>query len=160
MANIKAIPTRYRGYAFRSRLEARYAVFLDALGVRWEYESQGYDLGEAGYYLPDFWLPVQKAWIEIKGVPPSPRDAAKIRAVEELSRYPCLCLVGMPGDSPITWVESKTGRIALATFDKKGRITMKTKHLPLTEWYVNTPRIARAINAARSARFEHGEMPR
>ena len=30
---IKAIETEYNGYKFRSRLEARWAVFFDALGV-------------------------------------------------------------------------------------------------------------------------------
>jgi hypothetical protein len=65
--NIKAIETQYKGYRFRSRLEARWAVFFDALGVEWEYEKEGFDLGEAGYYLPDFWLPVQKVWVEVKG---------------------------------------------------------------------------------------------
>jgi len=48
---IKAIQTEYRGYLFRSRLEARWAVFFDACGVDWEYEPEGYDLGSGGYYL-------------------------------------------------------------------------------------------------------------
>lgn len=30
---MKAIETRYKGYRFRSRLEARWAVFFDALGL-------------------------------------------------------------------------------------------------------------------------------
>lgn len=51
---MKAIETKYKGYRFRSRLEARWAVFFDALGIKWEYETDGYDLGEAGWYLPDF----------------------------------------------------------------------------------------------------------
>jgi hypothetical protein len=51
---IKAIETRYKGYRFRSRLEARWAVFFDAMGWQWEYEEQGYDLGGGVYYLPDF----------------------------------------------------------------------------------------------------------
>ena len=71
---IKAIETRYKGYRFRSRLEARWAVFFDALGLQWEYEPEGFDLGEAGWYLPDFWIPTpnhwsgEKAgyWVEIK----------------------------------------------------------------------------------------------
>jgi hypothetical protein len=63
---IKAIETRYKGYRFRSRLEARWAVFLDTLGIAWEYEKEGYDLGEAGWYLPDFWLPEMKIWAEVK----------------------------------------------------------------------------------------------
>ena len=53
----KAIETKYRGYRFRSRLEARWAVFLDAWGVSWKYEPEGYDLGDQGWYLPDFYIP-------------------------------------------------------------------------------------------------------
>lgn len=53
---IKAIQTEYRGCLFRSRLEARWAVFFDACGVEWEYEPEGYDLGSGIYYLPDFLL--------------------------------------------------------------------------------------------------------
>lgn len=44
---IRAIDTKYKGYRFRSRLEARWAVFFDALGVRWEYEPEGFDLRDA-----------------------------------------------------------------------------------------------------------------
>jgi hypothetical protein len=63
----KPIETRYGDHRFRSRLEARWAVFLDTLGVRWEYEPEGFDLGEHGKYLPDFFLPNLKVWLEIKG---------------------------------------------------------------------------------------------
>jgi len=41
---ITAIETRYKGYRFRSRLEARWAVFFDALGVIWEYEKEGFEV--------------------------------------------------------------------------------------------------------------------
>lgn len=64
-ASIKAIETRYKGYRFRSRLEARWAVFFDSLGVKWEYEREGFDLGKSGYYLPDFFIP-ELGWVEIK----------------------------------------------------------------------------------------------
>lgn len=63
---MKAIETKYKGYRFRSRLEARWAVFFDALGLQWEYEPEGFDLGAAGWYLPDFYLPQLDSWIEIK----------------------------------------------------------------------------------------------
>lgn len=63
---IKAIETTYKGYRFRSRLEARWAVFFDALGVPWEYEKEGFDLGDGIWYLPDFWLPKEQAWVEVK----------------------------------------------------------------------------------------------
>lgn len=68
--NIKPIETRYAGCRFRSRLEARYAVLFDKLGIRWEYEVQGYLVGEEDNrrpYLPDFWLPNDRLWVEVKG---------------------------------------------------------------------------------------------
>lgn len=64
---IKPIETVYQGYRFRSRLEARWAVFFDAMGVRWEYEKEGYHVPKHGYYLPDFWLPDLLLWYEVKG---------------------------------------------------------------------------------------------
>jgi len=64
--NIKAIETVYKGYRFRSRLEARWAVFFDALGLEWGYEVEGLDLGGL-WYLPDFYIPdLEYRWIEIK----------------------------------------------------------------------------------------------
>lgn len=75
MKDIHAIQTRYRGYRFRSRLEARWAVFFDALGIPWEYEKQGYVLQSGECYLPDFWLPGSddcppRMWLEVKGEMP------------------------------------------------------------------------------------------
>lgn len=51
---IKAIETEYNGYKFRSRTEAKWAVFFDALGVDYEYEPEGYELPNGERYLPDF----------------------------------------------------------------------------------------------------------
>lgn len=62
----KAIQTNYAGCRFRSRLEARWAVFFDSLKVPWSYEHEGFDLGGGEWYLPDFWLPEQRLWLEIK----------------------------------------------------------------------------------------------
>ena len=75
--DIKAIPTKYKGYTFRSRQEARWAVFFDYLGVEYEYEKEGFDL-PCGYYLPDFWIPEWKAWIEIKGKEPTKKELEKL----------------------------------------------------------------------------------
>lgn len=63
---IKAIETAYSGHRFRSRLEARWACFMDCLGIEWEYEKEGFDL-DGLWYLPDFWLPKQNCWMEVKG---------------------------------------------------------------------------------------------
>lgn len=64
---MSAIETVYDGYRFRSRTEARWAVFFNALGIRYEYEKEGYDLPQGIRYLPDFWLPDLDCWVEIKG---------------------------------------------------------------------------------------------
>ena len=63
---IKPIETRYKGFRFRSRLEARWAVFFDAVGIEWDYEPEGFEVGSKAY-LPDFWLPELGIWYEIKG---------------------------------------------------------------------------------------------
>lgn len=64
----RAIETHYGGYLFRSRLEARWAVFFDALGIEWQYEIQGFELSTGEMYLPDFHLPTFNAglWCEVK----------------------------------------------------------------------------------------------
>lgn len=53
---MKSIETYYKGYKFRSRLEARWAVFFDACGVKWEYEPEGFVWDDGMTYLPDFLL--------------------------------------------------------------------------------------------------------
>ena len=89
MTDIKPIETVYNGYRFRSRLEARWAVFFDVLGVKYEYEPEGFNLGDGLYYLPDFKVKCWgkrgeinnepfDLWIEVKGNM-TDEDARKIR---------------------------------------------------------------------------------
>lgn len=64
----RAIETVYKGYKFRSRLEARWAVFFEALGLDWTYEPEGFDLGGV-WYLPDFKVKTPQGadiWYEVK----------------------------------------------------------------------------------------------
>jgi hypothetical protein len=81
---MKPIETHYKGYHFRSRLEARWAVFFDHIPkVEWVYEPEGYDL-DGTWYLVDFLVKNQyneRAFIEIKPDTPS---ATEIRKCEEL----------------------------------------------------------------------------
>ena len=97
MNELKPIQTEYKGYLFRSRLEARWAVFFDALGVRWEYEPEGFDLGDGIMYLPDFLLHGvtinhgyfkrnRDVYVEVKGQM-SDEDAEKINRFYEAG-YP------------------------------------------------------------------------
>lgn len=63
---IKAIETEYNGYRFRSRLEARWALFFDKAGIQYEYELEGFELSEGVRYLPDFYLPEYLIYVEVK----------------------------------------------------------------------------------------------
>jgi hypothetical protein len=85
---IAPIPTRFNGHHFRSRLEARWAVFYSELGLSYEYEPQGYDLGpDVGPYLPDFYIPKQSGfrggYIEIKPGEPTHDERRKCEALAE-----------------------------------------------------------------------------
>lgn len=88
---IKAIETSYKGYKFRSRLEARWAVFFDALELRWQYEPEGFELGGGFRYLPDFVLTSQRIYVEIKPFGGDWTKPLKFAAFE-----PILLLAGPP----------------------------------------------------------------
>lgn len=69
MNDIKPIETVYNGYRFRSRLEARWAVFFDAAGIEYQYEPEGFQVylgDETVRYLPDFYLPGLSTYAEVK----------------------------------------------------------------------------------------------
>jgi hypothetical protein len=92
---IKPIETRYKGFLFRSRLEARYAVLFDALGIKWDYEPEGFDLnGE--WYLPDFWLPEFNCWIEIKPGKPGVDEMRKCQGLAQLTGNLVYLFYGSP----------------------------------------------------------------
>lgn len=102
---IKAIQTKYKGYHFRSRLEARYAVFFDALGLEWEYEPEGFDLGDGVYYLPDFLIKTitGDVYVEVKGGLKNGSDLDVVDRLKILSlveKMPQECRVYILGDMP------------------------------------------------------------
>ena len=113
MGEIKPIETYYNGYRFRSRLEARWAVFFDALGLQYEYEPEGFVLQDGTYYLPDFllhgvitryaqWGSKQRRdiYVEVKGVP-NAVDAQKIALFAE--NYPIWVVGNLP--NPASYIE-------------------------------------------------------
>ena len=63
---MQAIDTFYKDYFFRSRLEARWAVYFDSLIVNWEYEPEGFVLENGVKYLPDFYIPSLDSYVEVK----------------------------------------------------------------------------------------------
>lgn len=83
---IQAIETRYAGCRFRSRAEARFAVFFDALNVPWLYEPEGYQLSNGFAYLPDFLLypgTPWAMWLEVKTDSPTPDEILKCAGLAE-----------------------------------------------------------------------------
>lgn len=93
----RAIETPYDGWIFRSRTEARWAVFWNALGLRYEYEPEGFEL--ASYrYLPDFWLPDIRIWVEVKPDYPSLGGKKKANLLSRATDRPVLVVCGMPWD--------------------------------------------------------------
>jgi hypothetical protein len=110
---MKAIETEYAGVRFRSRLEARWAVFFDALGIRWEYEPEAFELSDGTRYLPDFRLhqgcPLPgcraQTYVEVKPAGSGPRAFEKINrfyqdalAAGEHHHIHTLRLRGPPGE--------------------------------------------------------------
>lgn len=167
---LKAIETRYKGYRFRSRLEARWAVFFDALAIKWEYEIEGFDLGSIGLYLPDFCLSERGYWIEIKGKLPTEDELLKVKMLALSDNLNNAFLVaGTPEEESIYlwtgkewWAINWQGSVKncdvwcdICCYTPTG---MHPQHISSE---INTcPRIRHAYEAARAARFEHGETPK
>lgn len=75
----------YSSLLFRSRTEARWAIFFDLMGWSWDYEPCHYSLGALNY-LPDFYLPDADIWVEVKG--PSFLDAGSMGKVASAAAGP------------------------------------------------------------------------
>lgn len=178
---IKAIETRYKGYRFRSRLEARWAVFFDEARIEWEYEAEGFNL-DGTKYLPDFFLPNLGTYVEVKGSGDiSDNEWDK---VWRFSKYkPIIVFRGqMPGSFsdfddgggvfvPITLSPSPDGDdtrfpmyrdcCGYQYIGSPIHHTMKQESCPRCDAGSSRETISEeALLIARSARFEHGEQPR
>lgn len=101
---MKSIETKWKGWRFRSRTEARWAVFLEAAGISFEYEPEGVIL-PSGPYLPDFVLrgfslpdgaEPQDVWLEVKGTDPTEAERQKCSELAEASGCPVLLAIGAP----------------------------------------------------------------
>ncbi|WP_218042418.1 SAV_2336 N-terminal domain-related protein [Streptomyces chartreusis] len=95
-----AIRTSYGGARFHSRLEARWAVFFDTLGIRWEYEPEEHLL-DGQPYRPDFRLLLgdRQVFAEVKHAAQEEHEskhAELCRALAQSTRHVVLLLVGEP----------------------------------------------------------------
>ena len=186
---IEVIQTEYKGYLFRSRLEARWAVFFDALELKWEYETEGYVLSNGRRYLPDFCLP-GIGYIEVKGRAPSLDELMVCSSLAEDSGARVYVFWGQPIDAcfpaagGLTW---NGDAFNLMPGDGPGIVfygdgSYDYPHLfceckkcgKIGIQYVAdssrncdckigrnrySERLANAATKARQARFEHGEAP-
>src|ERR1043166_4223220 len=174
---MQAIQTRYQHYLFRSRIEARWAAFFDAMGWPYHYEPEGFLLPNGRAYLPDFYLPGFDVWVEIKGAAPTMHEQqiARLCAQAGLRYY---ILYG-PCDSArhgAVWFDDECGVIdcPTATFATCRRCqqgvwirTDEQAHpwLPCPDpctcerWPLPSDAISAAYNRAKAARFEHGQHP-
>src|SRR5699024_8295343 len=111
-SRLVAKPTEYAGRTFRSRTEARWAVFFDALGLAWEYEEHGHVLTVGkrlvsylpDVYLPDVWGQTGKGvWFEVKGAAPTPEEKRLAQALAKASGVDCyIASGGIPSPSQVT----------------------------------------------------------
>ena len=61
----KAIPTYHNGIVFRSKNEARWALFFDFVHIEYNYEPRFFTVGRI-QYRPDFYLPKYDKFAEVK----------------------------------------------------------------------------------------------
>lgn len=155
---IKPIETRYKGYRFRSRLEARWAVFFDELGIEWEYEKEGFDISGIRY-LPDFWLSTVNLWAEVKPQALNDRERILTTQLSVTTGYDVLWLVGVPENHPygaISQYGSQT--YCLTNYKDYPQREHRFYGNPSDEdWDNYFDDTLQASIAAKSARFEFGE---
>jgi len=91
----RAIETYYKSTRFRSRLEAKWALFFDELGIIWDYECEGFE-SRGIRYLPDFYLPELGYFFEVKPYAPSAEEFYKSAIGVESSKKPLILSWGYP----------------------------------------------------------------
>ena len=162
---IRPIETRYAGYRFRSRLEARWAVYFDAMNISWEYEKEGFDLGDEILYLPDFWLPQVKMWAEVKPEEFIEEEKEKCQRLANGTCHPVLMLDGIPSLKTYWAIGSNLdGETDYMQYCVTGKYIQENRfwsyddvEYPLCWWFCDSREHWDAVAAARSARFEHRE---
>lgn len=177
--NIKAIETQYKGYRFRSRLEARWAVCLDTLGADWQYEPEGFVLDQRPY-LPDFFVRAKGIYAKPypQGVPSVSGLYLEIKPVRLTSEEEKLCsLLALHTGHCVYAAAGNLGMgefIAYKWHPAHHDTKYQEEGLDECGWNILlsyltfqcAPSVGnmieqaiRAVKAGRSARFEHGESP-
>ena len=169
---MKVIETLYKGYKFRSRLEARWAVYFDFFNIDWIYELEGFEFDDGTYYLPDFFLPQVEMWAEVKPIELNKEELRKVCLLVDGSGFDCLLLEGVPDIRSYRYVGFDDNLEIY--YDKNPEdcffdcvvSNYKEYNIQDKRFYMNTgggvekhfkSLLYPAVEAARSARFEFGE---
>ncbi len=86
----------YKDYQFRSYTESIWGIIFDELEIPFEYEKSTFKVDPSINYLPDFWLPKQNIWIEIKGKDLKDIEEHKAIKLYELTENPVYIFRGIP----------------------------------------------------------------
>lgn len=98
---IDAIPTTYNGTKYRSRTEARWAVFFEELSLTVRYEEEIITFDDDSKYLPDFYIEEFDCYFEVKGNDDALviEEAHKAKRLSEMGKD---VLLAIGGPSPVT----------------------------------------------------------
>lgn len=99
MDDIQALPTPFGDHNFRSRLEARWAVLFNTLGIEFQYEPEGFQLG-TDRYIPDFYFPKVRMFAEVKPREFDEREMRLAMALSASTKCAVLLLIGPPAFKP------------------------------------------------------------
>lgn len=159
--------TFYRGVRFTNRIEARWAVLLDYLGARWRYKprlamsahSPTFEISAATGYV---------FYLDVHAKEPAP-------ASDSMLDLYALCQTtgedggAVWGDPSSSWASC----IGATSYDRNNGLVGPQRNMPWV-WQVLSEHAEKnsaspkdddqiwcaAVEAARSARFEHGESPK
>lgn len=80
---------------FHSDVEAQWSIFFDAMGIKYEYEKDTFQLDGASF-IPDFWLPQVNMWADVKPSRHSKEDTRNCQRLANITGKRCLLLEGPP----------------------------------------------------------------
>jgi hypothetical protein len=159
MLIMQVIQTRYNNHFFRSRLEARWAVFFDHLGIKWLYELEGFGLSDGSGYLPDFYFPQCDLYAEVK---PMEQDDPRWELFVKESKNRLMLLFGQPHALPCRTLSADNGKLYSSPWIL---VPPGFKYHPVyfacsdqDTYYADDPAYMAAVEEACSARFEIKEV--
>ncbi len=154
------------------------------MGLRFEYEPEGFDFGDGIRYLPDFWLPTLQMWAEVKAVNFTEEERDKLKRLVAETEKRGFLLIGPPSEEeqqflvPYIYetqtdaelvkeyysqpcVKNAKGHFVFLMYDS-GDVAFSgmLKGLPMVQRNyegLQTPQVVNAVAASRAARFEFGE---